>query len=103
KLRAAKHKWERENPEKVKDQLIRRTLRAMQVRLSAHLRFHYQITIDDYKALLVKQGGKCAICFRDKGNARGHRLYIDHDHETGLIRGLLCSRCNSAIGYFDEQ
>lgn len=103
KLQAAKRKWERENPEKVRDQQIRRALRAMQVKLANHLRFHYQITIEDYKALLIRQNGQCAICLRDKGNDRGHRLHIDHDHATGLVRGLLCSRCNSAIGYFDEQ
>ena len=51
----------------------------------------YGITGDDYEALLRRQGGKCAIC---RARPRSKRLAVDHNHTTGAVRGLLCSRCN---------
>ncbi|UYL87156.1 endonuclease VII [Microbacterium phage OscarSo] len=51
----------------------------------------YGITGDDYAALLKRQGGKCAIC---RARPKSKRLAVDHDHKTGAVRGLLCSRCN---------
>lgn len=51
----------------------------------------YGITGDDYEALLKRQGGKCAIC---RARPKSKRLAVDHDHKTGAVRGLLCSRCN---------
>jgi hypothetical protein len=51
----------------------------------------YGITGDDYDALLKRQGGKCAIC---RARPKSKRLAVDHDHKTGAVRGLLCSRCN---------
>jgi hypothetical protein len=44
-----------------------------------------------YKVLLELQGGKCAIC---RARPKSKRLAVDHDHKTGAVRGLLCSRCN---------
>ncbi len=46
------------------------------------------------------QGGVCGIC---GGRDRDRDLAIDHDHETGEIRGLLCSRCNTALGSFRDN
>lgn len=51
----------------------------------------YGITSAEYDALLKRQGGKCAIC---RARPRSIRLAVDHDHGTGAVRGLLCSRCN---------
>lgn len=51
----------------------------------------YGITGDDYAALLKRQGGKCAIC---RARPKSKRLAVDHDHKSGAVRGLLCSRCN---------
>lgn len=51
----------------------------------------YGITGDDYEALLRRQGGKCAIC---RARPKSKRLAVDHNHTTGAVRGLLCSRCN---------
>jgi hypothetical protein len=55
----------------------------------------YGMTVDDYLMLLAQQGGCCAIC-RQAPIQR--RLVIDHDHETGQVRGLLCSGCNVGLG-----
>lgn len=51
----------------------------------------YGLTADDYERLLRAQGGRCAIC---RARPKSKRLAVDHDHKTGAVRGLLCSRCN---------
>lgn len=51
----------------------------------------YGLDAEGYRALLLAQGGKCAIC---RARPRSKRLAVDHDHKTGAVRGLLCSRCN---------
>lgn len=67
------------------------------------LMWHYRITWNDFQVILKRQDSKCAICRTERGNGRGHRLHVDHDHKTGFIRGLLCNRCNSTLGYMDED
>jgi hypothetical protein len=64
----------------------------------------YGLTIDDYESLLKKQNYKCAICGSDNTKSKiSNRFYVDHDHETGKIRGLLCSNCNFALGHFNDN
>jgi hypothetical protein len=55
---------------------------------------NYGLTPERYDLMYQEQGGRCAIC-GTLGQSRG--LAIDHDHDTGVVRGLLCSRCNSGI------
>lgn len=64
----------------------------------------YGITPAEYAAMLAVQQGVCAICEQPelssiKGTPRS--LSVDHDHATGRIRGLLCTRCNSMLGYLE--
>lgn len=69
-------------------------------------RSRYGITKEQYDALLVKQGYKCACCHTsavDSVTGSHPDLVVDHDHSTGEVRGLLCNRCNSAIGWFRED
>lgn len=58
----------------------------------------------EYNELLAKQGGKCAICGCEEYIVgRGGEvkpLAVDHDHNTGKVRGLLCQNCNVGLGYF---
>jgi Recombination endonuclease VII len=61
-----------------------------------HLRLAYGMTPEDYQAMVKKQKGLCPICLHKR------RLHVDHDHETGVVRGLLCSGCNSAVGLLDQ-
>jgi hypothetical protein len=61
----------------------------------------YGMTIEDYDAMLETQGGVCAICAGP--NQRDRRFDVDHDHKTGRVRGLLCSRCNVGIGLFKDN
>jgi hypothetical protein len=63
-------------------------------------RLRYGLEPAQHAALLVAQGGRCAVC-RGSGGQRG--LAVDHDHSTGRVRGLLCSACNSAIGLLRER
>lgn len=63
----------------------------------------YGITPDEYLALLQSQGGKCALCYTAEAKSRGGELVVDHDHETGRVRGLLCSPCNSWLGGYEKR
>lgn len=83
-------------------------------RQESHLNNKYGITLSDYNSLLTKQNGTCAICklpetrvVRNAPTIRGSNkpsnLPVDHDHKTGRIRGLLCTKCNLALGYFQDD
>lgn len=61
----------------------------------------YNLTDNQYKEMLDGQGGICSIC--GKTNENGKKLCIDHDHKTNEIRGLLCGKCNSALGLFNDD
>lgn len=65
------------------------------------LKRKYGITVEDYNDLLEHQRGGCAICFQD--NASGWRLAVDHNHDTGEVRGLLCRSCNTGLGHFGDN
>ena len=60
------------------------------------------MTSEDYDLLLEQQSKCCAICRSDDPSGFKY-FHIDHDHTTGKIRGLLCSKCNTAIGLFGED
>jgi hypothetical protein len=63
----------------------------------------YGITFEQYEAMLAEQHNRCAICGSEpdpNGRRSAGRLHVDHDHETGRVRGLLCNRCNPGVGYF---
>lgn len=57
----------------------------------------YGITLEEYDKLLKEQNGLCAIC---KVVPVSNKLAVDHDHDTGTVRGLLCPRCNRAVEWF---
>lgn len=61
----------------------------------------YGITLDEYNAMFSAQGGCCLICRSPQ--KPGKRLYIDHNHTTGQVRGLLCQPCNSLVGFCFES
>jgi len=67
---------------------------------------NYGITIDQYDAMVARQANCCAICGKpeEKTNDFGERLplAVDHDHKTGTVRGLLCSKHNKAIGLLGD-
>lgn len=59
------------------------------------------MTPEQFDAMLVAQDGVCAICQRTC--AMGRSLSVDHDHQTGMVRGLLCAGCNVALGRFEDD
>lgn len=62
-----------------------------------HLKEKYAFSDQEYDELFKKQEGRCAICRRAAGDTRYTMLYVDHDHRTGKIRGLLCTHCNTGL------
>lgn len=63
----------------------------------------YRLTVAQFDALLAQQGGACAICRRREPGGRWNQFVVDHDHDTGAIRGLLCDPCNRGLGFFQES
>lgn len=66
------------------------------------LKRNYGISLNEYHEILKSQNHKCAICFVHVEKVK-RRFAVDHDHKTGSIRGLLCGRCNKAIGLMDDN
>jgi hypothetical protein len=86
-----KKQWKINNPGKVK----------LYNKKSGLKRF-YGITVEEYDLLFNKQEGKCLIC--DKHQSEFKRAFdVDHNHKTGIIRGLLCGGCNLLIGNAKED
>lgn len=82
--------WAKENP----------TQKRLRTRES-HLRKQYGIGLEDYARMLEEHGGVCAICFETC--QKGGYLSVDHDHNTGKIRGLVCDFCNNGLGRFRDS
>jgi hypothetical protein len=61
---------------------------------TARLIQSYGITVEQYRSMEQSQGGKCAVC------QKVDKLRIDHHHGDGVVRGLLCNRCNLGLGLF---
>lgn len=90
KERIRKANWRTQHPEKAKSKNTK-----------TKLKIKYSLNIAEYEKMLAAQGGVCAIC--GGVNENGSRLSVDHDHKTGKVRGLLCSKCNSGIGFFRDS
>ena len=91
----AQKKWDNKNPEK----------RAAKMR-NYFMRIKYNLTIEKYDQLFKSQNGVCKICKKPETaikNGTLARLSVDHDHVTGAIRGLLCSKCNHGLGNFEDS
>jgi hypothetical protein len=71
------------------------------------LRKNYGLSLNDYNCLVEKQEGKCAICGKEETaqtkTGINKTLAVDHCHSTGEVRGLLCQRCNVAIGLLGDN
>ena len=75
--------WRKDNPKYVK---------------GFDLRKNYGLSYNEWVGLWYSQDGRCAIC--DKFFPNTFEMCVDHNHDTGEIRGLLCRKCNSALGFF---
>ena len=82
--------WGKANPDKIKAH-----------DRAKNYKVKYGITVADYDRILAAQGGVCALC---QGLEILDRHYcVDHNHTTGIVRGLLCYRCNSGLGVFGDD
>ncbi len=82
-------RWRAKNPARVKGYNLKRA---------------FGITLEEYDAMLQKQGGVCAVCGNpEKTHQNGFPLAVDHYHETKKVRGLLCLNCNRGIGHFEDN
>jgi len=63
----------------------------------------YGITPEDFETMLAAQGGHCAICGTTDWKGRENRPHVDHCHECGAVRGLLCRACNHGLGNFGDD
>ncbi len=72
----------------------------MRNRRANNLRHRYGIEQEDYDRMLEEQDGCCHICGDPPTK---HRLSVDHCHETGTVRGLLCHNCNHGLGKFKDK
>lgn len=89
KATARSKEWAKNNPDK---------------RFNAYLKRNYSITLEDYYKMEEDQEGKCKICgTADTSKGKGKRLFVDHCHITGNVRGLLCHNCNAGIGHFFDN
>lgn len=98
---AVSREWTRRNPEKVKAHGKKRVESGAY--RTYQLKKKYQLTDEQYEDMLESQDGKCAICeATDPG--RGNKYFVvDHDHDTGKVRGLLCNNCNRVLGLFGDS
>lgn len=79
-----KKAWQQANPDKI---------------AKYHRKRAYQITQEEFEAMIEAQRGACGIC----GRTDVERFSVDHCHKTGKVRGLLCSPCNGALGSFKDD
>lgn len=63
-----------------------------------HLMKKYKMSLDDYNMMLAAQEGLCLVCGK-----KDDILCVDHDHETGRVRGLLCNTCNVVLGFLEKK
>lgn len=109
KIRQGHKRWQENNPGRL--QAYRKAYHAKRLaddlaavraeQRAAWLAHRYGLTPDEYAEMVAAQHNRCAIC-GDTPTA-GKSLHIDHDHESGAVRGLLCGHCNRAIGLFRDS
>lgn len=101
--------WRKANPEKAKAQYAKQNAKrkteseaTKRRRRCKELQKRYGITFDRYDEILEKQDNRCAIC-ACQACPSGRSFAVDHDHDTGEVRGLLCKDCNIGLGMFKDD
>lgn len=95
--------WQQANSDRFNESQRRRRLQRgdayKRQERDGHLRRKYGLRLSDFDELVRTQLGMCAICERQLRD----KLHVDHDHRTGAVRGLLCGKCNMAIGLLGDD
>lgn len=89
------------SPEYAKEYYEKNRAAVRESQVWTRLKCRYGITKEEYEALSDSQNHLCAIC--DKPCKTGQRLVVDHNHETGKNRGLLCKSCNLHLGVLEKE
>jgi hypothetical protein len=92
----------RKDPENRDRERKNRALNSPESRRSLHLKQRYGLTVEDWDSIFLEQKGSCKICGTHQSEL-DRPLYVDHDHETGEVRGLLCQKCNFGIANFRDN
>ena len=98
-----KYREENLNDIRLKDKLKAREPERKAAILNARRLREYGISTEDYEKMLKQQNYTCLICGGTKMNKSRKKLCVDHNHKTGVTRGLLCNGCNTIIGMTDEK
>lgn len=104
KISIQKKEWYKANRERllVDGKEVRKTSRWKDSHRDCCYKKRYNISLGQYNCMFSEQDGKCAICgIHQKELSK--RLFVDHEHSNGNVRGLLCHKCNSAIGLFNDD
>jgi hypothetical protein len=88
--------------ERGKEQYQKNKEKILEMCRDARLKRQYGIDVNEYNKLLEEQNGKCAICGSEECTS-GKNFAIDHNHQTGEVRGLLCRACNLALGHLQDS
>lgn len=95
----ANREWRKANPDCEK---IRYAKQKKETR-ERHLVRKYGVNLSMYDAMIIAQGGKCAICGKLEKDESYGVLHVDHCHKTGMVRGLLCRNCNHVLGLMQDN
>ena len=87
KQKAYNRKYRKEHPDRIK---------------TPALQYRYGISLNDAQMMLENQGGDCALCFQPFGLG-SMKAFIDHDHETGKVRGIIHSQCNTWLAIIEDE
>lgn len=97
-LARARKKYRATTKGKKATQRAKTSVSGLTTRRSRALRQFYNISMQEYDALHAAQGGHCALCPATTSDRSGRSLHVDHEHISGRVRGLLCAKCNTALG-----
>lgn len=93
--------WAKANPERMRELNARHAPKRKANLYWYHIENRCGLTKAQYLQMMVDQNHSCAICL--KPNNLSKKMHVDHDHATGLVRGLLCSHCNHLLGHAKDQ
>lgn len=77
--------------------------RCLEIERKSKFKRQYGISLEDYDNMLAAQNGGCAICGTTTPSNRTMFFAVDHCHTTGVVRGLLCTKCNRGLGLFNDD
>lgn len=97
-----KRKWNQDHKEHRKALRKRDIAKNARRFLNNDLKCKFGITLNQYESMLALQNHRCAICGVPQSELK-RRMSVDHNHETGKVRSLLCNHCNTGLGYFRDS